>query len=161
MAEHFKQTENYGCGLYAIANIFQDESFITQTRLIESKEGNHIGQLNKWLLEYKQNLYLQPLFFNNQGKKIPKWVRKIRPNGENVFSLPVLIDIQYTKNSKTHFVAGEILTTGDLILIDSSRNDVYFTTLDDLNKDNYRVYGVWYLRDYDNPDGYFMRFNTN
>lgn len=157
MSKHLKQKDAYGCGLYAIANIFQDENFITQTRLIDSKNGNHIGQLNKWLLEYGQELYLQPLFFDNEGKKLPKWVCKIKPIGENVCSIPVLIDIQYSKKSKTHFVAAEITTNGDLIVIDSLKDTIYLTTFEQFNKENYRVFGIWYLRHYI-EDGYFMRF---
>jgi len=41
---HFKQENGYGCGLYALANLFQKESIITPTRLIESKTGNNLGQ---------------------------------------------------------------------------------------------------------------------
>ena len=74
MSKIFKQENSYGCGLYALANIFQDKSIITQTRLIESKNGNNTGQLNKWLLEYGQELYLEPLYFNNTGKRLPKWI---------------------------------------------------------------------------------------
>lgn len=156
MLNHLKQENAYGCGLYAIANIFQDESFITKTRLIESKNGNHTGQLNKWLLEYGKELYLEPFYFNNMGKKLPKWIYKMIPSGDNVFSLPILIDVQYTKLSKTHFVAAEITTNGDLVVIDSLKDDVYITTLEQFNKDNYRVFGVWYLRHY-YETGYFMR----
>lgn len=158
MSKHLKQENTYGCGLYAIANIFQDESFITPTRLIESKNGNHTGQLNKWLLEYGQELYLEPFYFNIAGKKLPKWVCKMTPTGENVFSIPILIDVQYSKNSKTHFVAAEIKTNGDLILIDSLKEEPYITTLTEFNRSNFRVFGVWYLRHY-YEDGYFMRHN--
>jgi hypothetical protein len=88
MSTHFKQENSYGCGLYAIANIFQDESFITETRLTESQNGNHTGQLNKWLLEYGKELYLEPFYFNNLGDKLPEWVYKMIPTGEDVFSIP-------------------------------------------------------------------------
>lgn len=154
---HLKQNKPYGCGLYAIANIFQDEAFITPERLKQSENGNHTGQINKWLLEYDQELYLEPFYFNNSGKRLPKWVCKMKRTGENVFSLPILIDVQYTKNSKNHFVAAEIITTGDLIVMDSLKDDVYFTTLEEFNKQNYRTFGVWYLRHY-TEEGYFMRF---
>lgn len=156
---HFKQKDNYGCGLYALANVFQDENFITPTRLIESKSGNHTGQLNKWLLEYGQELYLEPFYFNSTGKKLPKWVCRMTPSGENVCSLPVLLDVQYTKNSKTHFVAAEITTSGSMIVIDSKYDNIFVTTLTEYNKANYRVFGVWYLRPY-NDEGYFMRHNN-
>ena len=80
------------------------------------------------------------------------------PTGENVFSIPILIDVQYSKRSKTHFVAAEITTNGDLIVIDSLKDAPYITTLEQFNKENYRVFGVWYLRHY-YEEGYFMRHN--
>ena len=102
---------------------------------------------------------MQPLFFDNNGKKLPKWVCNIRPIGDNVYSIPVLIDVQYSKKSKTtHFVAAEITTNGDLIVIDSLKDEIYITTLDYFNKENYRVFGLWYFRHYI-EDGYFMRHN--
>ena len=160
MATHFKQENAYGCGLYAIANIFQDKNFITKTRLIESMNGNHTGQLNKWLLEYGKELYLEPFYFDAMGDKLPEWVYKMIPIGEDVFSIPILIDIQNSENSKTHFIAAEITTNGDLIVIDSLKDYSYITTLEQFNNDNFRVFGVWYLRDY-YKEGHFMRLNTN
>ena len=85
---HFKQNEKYGCGVYAIANILQDESFITETRLLESKNGNHNGQLNKWLLEHGLEMYLDPFHFNHTGKRLPKSITSLKPFGDNV----ILID---------------------------------------------------------------------
>ena len=157
MPKHLKQENAYGCGLYAIANIFQDESFITPARLDESKNGNHTGQLNRWLLEYGQELYLEPFYFNSNGKRLPKWACDMKPDGENIVSLPIFIDIQKTKNSKTHFVAAEITADGKLIVIDSLKDEPYITTIEQYNNDNYRVFGVWYLRHY-YKEGYFMRF---
>ena len=157
MSKHLKQQNAYGCGLYAIANIFQDKTFITETRLIESKQGNHTGQLNKWLLEYGKELYLEPFYFSAMGKKLPKWICKMAPNGDNILSIPVLIDVQFSKTSKTHFIAAEITKTGDLIVIDSLKDEPYITTLSEFNKSNYRVFGVWYLRHY-YEEGHFVRF---
>lgn len=160
MNSHLKQENGYGCGLYAIANIFQDKTFITDTRLEESKKGNNTGQLNKWLLEYGKELFLEPFYYNSTGKRLPKWVCSIKPTGEDVFSFPILIDVQFSKKSKTHFIAAEITTNGDLIVIDSLKDEPYITTLAAFNKSHYRVYGVWYLCHY-SEDGYFMRFKTN
>lgn len=155
--KHLKQEYGYGCGLYAIANIFQDKNFITIDRLEESKKGNHTGQLNKWLLEYGQDLYLEPLYFNSMGKKLPKWICEIRPSGDNVVSIPILIDTQSSISSKTHFVAAEIMTNGVLLVIDSLTDRPYISSLTEFNKLNHRVFGVWYLRSY-SEEGYFMRF---
>lgn len=156
MSKIFQQVGSYGCGLYSLANIFNDKSIITKTRLIESQSGNNTGQLNRWLLEYGQELYLEPFYFNNMGKKLPKWVCEMRPSGDDVISIPVMIDVQFSKKSKNHFIAAEITTTGDLFVMDSLKPESYITTLSELNKSHYRVYGLWYLRPY-YEEGYFMR----
>lgn len=153
---YFKQENGYGCGLYALANVFQDKSFITDKRIEESKNGNNTGQLNKWLLEHGKDLFLEPFYYNSTGKRLPKWVCGIKPFGEDVISIPILIDVQFSKKSKTHFIAAEITTNGTLFVIDSLKNEPYITTLSEFNKSYFRVYGVWHLSSY-SEEGYFMR----
>jgi|CXWK01.1.fsa_nt_gi hypothetical protein len=156
---NFKQKNGYGCGLYALANIFQDESFITETRLIESKTGNHTGQLNKWLLEHGKELYLEPFYFNSKGDKLPEWACSMRPIGEDVFSMPIFLDVQFSDkpDGRTHYVAAEITVNGDLIVMDSLKDEPYITTLAQFNLDHHRVFGLWYLRHY-YEEGHFVRF---
>jgi hypothetical protein len=153
----FKQESNYGCGLYALANIFKDESFITEKRLNDSINGNHTGQLNTWLMEHGCQLYIEPFFFDSNGKKLPEWVCDMRPSGEDAISIPLLIDVQISENSKTHFIACELTTNGELLVMDSLKEKAYLTTLSELNDKNHRVFGVWYLRHYI-EEGHYMRY---
>ena len=154
----FTQKNGYGCGLYALANIFQDKSLITEKRLNDSINGNHTMQISQWIWEYGKELFLEPFYFNSNGKRLPKWVCNMRPSGDNVFSIPIFIDVQQTRKSKTHFIAAEITINGDLFVMDSLKTDPYLSTLTEFNKSNYRTFGVWYLRHY-YEDGYFMRFS--
>lgn len=156
MSKIFKQENGYGCGLYALANIFNDESIITATRLIDSKNGNNTGQLNKWLNELGKELFIDPLYFNAMGKKFPKWVCDLRPKGDDVISIPVMIDVQFNKDGKTHFIAAEIFKNGELYVMDSLKDESYITTLHEFNKSFYRVFGIWYFRHYF-EEGFFMR----
>jgi hypothetical protein len=157
---HFKQNSVYGCGLFALANTFQDKSIITKTRLIDSKAGNSIGQLNRWLTEDGKEMYLSPFFFSIKGQKLPKWVFSIVPVGKDVFSIPIFIDFQSQKGCLSHFVAAEITSSGDLIVIDSLKDEQYVTTLHQFNIDNFRVFGVWYLQPY-NEDSFLIRSIKN
>lgn len=154
---HFKQQNGYACGLYALANALIKESIIKQERLEDSEDGNHIGQLNKWLLEDGLELFIEPLYFTCTGKRLPKAICDLRPSGEGVLSLPVFIDVQATENSKMHFVTADITPDGRLLVIDSLKDEPELTTLAEYQKKFYRVFGLWNFRHY-TEKGYFMRF---
>lgn len=154
---HFKQQNGYACGLYALANALIKESIIKQERLEESENGNHIGHLNKWLKEDGFELFIEPLYFSCTGKRLPKSICDLRPHGDGVLSLPVFIDVQATENSKMHFVTADITPTGQLLVIDSLKDEPELTTLAEYQKKFYRVFGLWNFRHY-TETGYFMRF---
>lgn len=154
--EHFKQQNGYGCGLYALANLLRKESIITPERLEASKNGNHSGQLSRWLLEEGYDLFLEPLYFSSTAKRLPHKICELKPHGDGVISLPVLIDVQYGENTKMHFVTADIATDGKLWVRDSLQPDIEETTLAEYQKKFYRVFGLWHLRPYSEV-GYFMR----
>lgn len=155
---HFKQENGYGCGVYALANALIKESIITPRRLEESKKGNNIGQLNKWLIEDGYDLFLEPLYFSATENRLPKSICDIHPKGDGVLGIPVFIDVQMTKSSKMHFVAAEITKEGTLLVIDSLKDEKEMTTLFEYQKRFYRVFGLWHLRPY-YEEGYFMRID--
>ena len=155
---HFIQKDAYGCGVYAVANALQEESFITLDRLKQSKDGNNLGQLNKWLVEDGHNLFLEPLYFSSTGKRLPNNICDLAPAGEGVSSMPILIDIQFSKGGKMHFVAGELMPTRDLIIIDSlNHSQLEITTLSKYNRKYYRTFGLYHFRNIDTGN-YLMRF---
>jgi len=157
---HFKQENGYGCGLYALANLFQKESIITPTRLIESKTGNNLGQLNKWLIEDGYDLFIEPLYFSCTGNRLPETICELKPHGESVMSLPVFLDVQMTENSKMHFVTADLLLDGRILVIDSLKDEPELTTLAEYQERFFRVFGLWHLRHY-HEEGYFMRFHNS
>ena len=154
---HFKQENGYGCGLYALANVLMNESIITPARLIESKTGNNLGHLNKWLIEDGYDLFIEPLYYSCTENRLPQSICDIRPNGEGVLTIPILIDVQITENSKMHLVAAEITKERQLFVLDSLKDDKEITTLTEYQEKFYRVYGLWCLRSF-NKEGYYMRF---
>lgn len=156
---HFKQENGYGCGLYALANALIKESIITPTRLIESKTGNNLGQLNKWLLEDGYDLFLEPLYFSATENRLPQSICDLKPQGEGVLAIPVFIDVQITETSKMHFVAAEITKDGRLLVVDSLKDEPELTTLADYQEKFHRVFGLWHLRPY-HEEGYFMRLEN-
>lgn len=156
---HLQQEDNYGCGLYALANALQDESFFTEERLEQSKNGNHVGQLNKWLLDHGKDLFLEPLYFSCCDKRLPDNICGLKPGGEGVVSMPVLIDVQFSETGKMHFVCGAITTEGKLLVLDSLKEVPFLTTLAEFNERYYRVFGLWALRGYTGENNWYMRYD--
>ena len=63
---HLRQKENYGCGVYSIANALQCEDFVTNEKLELSINGNNVGQLGAWLYEYRIQCFLSCVIYNNE-----------------------------------------------------------------------------------------------
>jgi len=156
---HLKQKHGYGCGLFSLANLLQDEKIVTEERLKESETGNNFHQLNKWLLEDGYNMFIEALYFSSIDNRIPDNICEIIPNGDDVIALPVLIDIQNTEDSKMHLVTAEIIKDGSLIVVDSLKENIEVTTLKQYQENFFRVFGLWYLRPI-KGEGYFMRCNN-
>ena len=64
---HYKQESNYGCGLYSLANVLQDNEILTPRNIEASKDGNNLGQLNKWLWERDYDIWIGMLRYDNQN----------------------------------------------------------------------------------------------
>ena len=96
----YKQKQPYGCGLYAVANACNLENFITEERLEASKKGNVIGQLSKWMQEDGHPFYIDTLYYNHVGKKLPASALEYVPKGEGVNFLPILINVRFSDEGK-------------------------------------------------------------
>jgi len=83
MMKH-KQKQPYGCGLYAAANACNLDNFITDERLEKSKNGNVIGQLSKWMQDDGHQFYIDSLYYNHVGKKLPTSALYYKPVGEGL-----------------------------------------------------------------------------
>jgi len=143
-----KQTQPYGCGLYAVANALNLEGFITDERLSKSDcpEGVTIGQLSRYLQDDNLPISIEPLWYNTSAKKIPKAELLIQPQGIDVEYLPVLIAVRYSHKSLNHLVGGKIDKSGTLYLYDSLRDVEVKTTLKSLNSLYPIVYGLYYFK---------------
>jgi hypothetical protein len=143
-----KQTQPYGCGLYAVANALKLEGFITQERLEKSNcpEGVTIGQLSRYLQDDNLPISIEPLWYNTSAKNIPKAELLIQPQGVDVEYLPILIAVRHSHNSLNHLLAGRIDKSGILYLYDSLRDVEVKTTLKSLNSLYPIVYGLFYFK---------------
>ena len=127
MEVKFKQSKNYGCGLYALANLFQSESIINKRRLTESKNGNNIFQMNKWLSK-DLGYTLEPLYAHLDSNSFP-----LPPKGTNFAtendgdSVPLLIDTSNTQDGRKHVVAALADNKGNVVIIDSLKEETIVT----------------------------------
>jgi hypothetical protein len=151
-----KQKQPYGCGLYAVANACNLDSFITPERLEKSKTGNVIGQLSKWMQEDGHPFYIDALYYNHLGKKLPTSALHYIPNGEGITFLPVLINVRYRENGLNHLIGGKIDKEGTLYLYDSLKEDIIETTLKKVNRMYHHVYGLFIFMGVDNGDYVFI-----
>ena len=151
-----KQNQPWGCGLYAVANALNLDNFITEERLEKSKSGNVIGQLSKWLQEDGTPIYIDTLYYNHLGKKLPSTALGYRPVGEDVYFLPVLINVRFSDEGKNHLIAGKISKEGKLYLYDSLKEDVIETKLSAVNKMYHHVYGLFVFMGVDGGDYVFL-----
>ena len=125
-----QQKQHYGCGLYAVANAANMPSFITEERLEISKKGNLIGQLSKWMQDDGLPYYIDVLYYNHEGKKLPVSATgyKVAPESERSY-LPVLINVRFSESGRNHLVGGKIDKQGKLYLYDSLKEEIVETTL--------------------------------
>lgn len=137
----FKQTQKYGCGLYAIANLLGDERLIDEVELKKTKIGMTNGLINKVLINSGREYFVDTLFFTlEQNMKIPEDLMLLRPLEGYIF--PMLIEIKETKDSLNHVVAVHVYSNGEMTVFDSVKENPYKTTLKYFCESQFRVYGL-------------------
>lgn len=152
-----KQTKHWGCGLYAVANACNLPNFVTDERLEKSREnGNTIGQLSKWIQDDGLPFYIDVLYYNHVGKKLPACAMDYRPNGDDVNFLPVLMTVRFCDNGKNHMIGGKIDKNGKLYLYDSLKEEIIETSLKKINKMYHNIYGLYILMGVDNGQYVFI-----
>lgn len=117
--KHFKQPGNYGCGLYSLANVIQDDRVINEERMALSVEGNNPGQLTQWLCESGLKAYIQTLSYNN-GRVVSLFDLDPQFDGEydNVLWYPFFITVK-SSAEKTHMIGCRHMRDGSIIVHDS------------------------------------------
>lgn len=143
----YKQKQGYGCGLYAVANALNLDNFVTDKRLEQSKTGNVIGQLSKWMQEDGLDIYIDTLYYNHLGKKLPNSALHYVPIGDNAYTLPVLLNVRFKDGGLNHLVGGKIDKEGRLLLMDSLNEEPIVTTLSKANRMYHNVYGLFLFMD--------------
>lgn len=119
---HYKQQKNYGCGLYAIANVLQNDAIITHERLEASKKGNNIGQLNRWLEQSGYELWISVIQYNNEK---PIYICDFEIDfsiDESVVWHPFFITIKST-HKKNHMLGCRYMRNGNIIVHDSLKDE--------------------------------------
>lgn len=155
-----KQKENFGCGLYAVANALNLplESLATPARLEESKKGHLVGHLTKALLEEGYDLSIEPLFFSSEADNLPEEVTFYRP--ADAVLLPVLIQVQFKEGGKNHLVAAHIRQDRSVLLFDSLTPEPTETGLEAINEAYFRVFGLFSFHFLDSGEYVFLNSNS-
>lgn len=151
-----KQKQDYGCGLYAVANACNLNNFITEERLEISKKGNLTGQLSKWMQEDGLPYYIDVLYYNHQGGKLPESAMGYTPSGEGINFLPVLLNVRFSDEGKNHLIGGKVSKEGVLYLYDSLKEEMIETTLSEANNMYHHVYGLFLFMSVETGDYVFI-----
>jgi len=157
---HFKQTKNYGCGVYSISNSLQLDDFITNKKLTLSKNGNNVGQLNKWLSNYGIKCFVSCIAYNNE--EIVK-IFDLKPIfiTENIIEwVPFFITIK-SNEKRSHMIGCRYMNDGRIIAHDSmkEKEDVYDNFNEFKEKYESKVVAFELLRNYQN-EAIFMKLNN-
>lgn len=143
MKVKFTQQQPFGCGLYALANLLDFHEALATDRLEESEKGCTIDFMNRVLRAEGSHMYVDTLFFDVMGSKVPSNITDIGPQ-EVGHIMPVLIEYQSSPDSIRHMVAGYINHDRKLLVMDSCREEIIETTLTDYQA-NKTVYGFYSL----------------
>ncbi|MBO9592753.1 MAG: hypothetical protein J7599_07565 [Niabella sp.] len=150
----YNQTEAYGCGLYSVANIF-DDFRVTECRIEESKKGNNLSQLNRWIREDGHAFSIEPFYYDNERGPLPAPFFEYHPV-ESDLHLPVLFDVQISEHSKLiHFISGLIDSDKWLYIFDSYKKEVVKTEMRYLTDMYHNVFGFYHFIG-DNGDYIFL-----
>jgi hypothetical protein len=137
------QESGYGCGLYAVENVFQYGNFVTDERLSKSKNGINNGQLSQYLQEDGHSMYIDVLYYSCLGGILPEPITELIPEKESE-KLPILIQVLTdSKTTKNHLIGGILHNDKTLIVFDSLRPNAFKTTLSGLNDIYHEVFGVF------------------
>lgn len=157
---HLKQKENYGCGVYSIANALQCEDFATDEKLELSINGNNVGQLSIWLHEYTIQCFLSCVIYNN-GRIID--IFDLKPifieDCENQW-VPFFITIK-TNSEMNHRIGCRYMKDGKIVVHDSLyENEFVYDCFDSFKKAYHsKVIAYDVLRNYKN-EAIFMKLNN-
>jgi hypothetical protein len=144
----YKQSNEWGCALYAVANACQlPESFITEERLEASKAGNNVGQLTLWLNQDGYKIYPQPLYYNAlpNCKELPKEHTMYDVPGtedEGLVVMPMLFYVKRKDSKVQHMVGAHLDQKGLLTIFDSKEPEPIETSLYEINDIYPEVFGL-------------------
>lgn len=152
----YKQENSYGCGMYAVANACNLKTFVTDERLELSKGvGNLTGKLDEWMKEDGLNFYMQPIFYDFMGDKIPEKIGEFKIEGE-VLAMPLVFCVLLKDKGLSHMVGAHLDKQGRLFVYDSLRQEEFETTIIGMNDHYYSVFGLYGFADLDTGDYAFI-----
>ena len=151
-----KQEYGYGCGLLSVANALSMSEFVTDERMQESKEGNNIMQLNKWLLDDGKSFQIHVLYFKNGVQfKTPK-LKIDFEKCPNIEYFPVLITINVPYCTKNHMIALHINSDYSVKVLDSCEKEpMCFMTWDDFRNKYPRILSLEIFKNFDDKEIYY------
>lgn len=121
-----KQEYKYSCGVYSVANALNIPEFVTSSRLEESKDGNGVMQLNKWLLDDKNLVQIFPLYYKNGIEFTTPNLKLDMKKCPDIEYYPILITYDIKKSSMNHMIALHYCADKSVVVFDSCNDEPVF-----------------------------------
>lgn len=145
-----KQKQPYGCGVLSVANALNQPQFATPERIAASKDSNTVFQLNTMIKDAGGVHFLEPAFFDGAASQLPLthhyngFKVKDTAANENDYFMPFILCVVCKPDSKlNHMIAGHLLTSGKLLILDSLIGEPFKTTFPDLQNHYHQVFGLY------------------
>lgn len=152
-----QQKTSYGCGLYAVQNALLLEGFVTKKRIQESKKGNGVHQLNKWLHEHGCIWRVSTVYFdmdNFKASNIKYWNNWPELSEDPIIAL---LQVKQSETSRWHMISCFVFKDKSVKIIDSLKTETINCRWDEINNHYYQVSGVFIFEQDDDQHTYAVR----
>lgn len=125
----YRQSTKFGCGSYALANIFDDPRFVAE---LPTTQGERIADLQKKVNKYKRGLFINPIFITSQNLKVGNRLKfsqaelfshekgKLQLAGLQQLVKPYLIIVAKSATAMHALAVFEDCGSRDFIVVDSA-----------------------------------------
>jgi hypothetical protein len=156
--EMLQQKQGYGCGLYSVANALCMPEFATTNRLDESKDGNGIMQLNKWLLDDNNSFQIFPLYYKNGVEFMTPNLKLNVKKYPDIKYYPILITYEVEDCPMNHMIALHYFKDKSVTVLDSGEDKpTVCNSWKSFRKMYPRIISLGIFMDFNNNEIYFKQ----
>ncbi len=136
-----KQPLAKNCGIYALANILNEDCFIKEENLLGGDDGLRITELNDIIKKEGFDFFIDPIYVDRTKLKIPEDF-ELHPLGENKI-IPGIMIVQFKEDGLWHCIGFRLYSDKTIQLFDSLKEETFFMTWNEISKFYYAIEGIY------------------